>query len=600
MLAAYRELKNGEVDTAELVVHLEECSSCRQVLAGYSFIGEQVRSLPPLEPSPAMHTKLMKALAAEHAQFIQQSTAATPPPPDFLKPYFKEHAHSSHKTDSLAAFSSADTGPLPIVHPARKKRPRSQIGQFAAIGIAAAFFMVLMMGGLTSLLLLAHGHVAGGSGVTSIERPIDVTSMAYTTATTYQHVVSAVADRTSIYYTAYGDNSNDGWMLEQLNRTTKISTPLLSTASTTPLLVLGSANGWLVWLQLDAPKITTQTLPHRELHTRLQTWTLYALSLVPPQQNGVTAPNEPTTIVSGTFNLDTAPAWVHTPVQSIWFVQNTLLVAMIDDHGISHLMRYPLDPQSNFIQTEIAKASSGHIFTSPTANSDGSHIYWAEEWQADDGSLHSNIWSQQVFDAPNPTLKHPAQQTITEKQLFLQDGMSFHPVVVDGTLFLLNTAKGVNVAQGTPATTPKTTPTTTPVPTTTPNTNASTIPWANTNFYTPPLDSEVQGTVIMFPPGAAPDASPTPVSAIGSASALQAGTYFVLWQNDDNSYGMYDAAAKTDISVGDILNGAQFLAVNGNTGVWTVVNTQNTTTTTTNTNAAGPLATLMTFNWPIK
>src|SRR5205085_10535259 len=147
---------------------------------------------------------------------------------------------------------------------------------------------------------------------------------------------------------------------------------------------------------------------------------------------------------------------------------------------------------------------------------------------------------------------------------------------------------------------PKTTPTSTPVPTTTPSTNASTIPWANTNFYTPPLESEVQGTVIMFPPGAAPDTSPTPVSATGSASALQAGADFVLWQNDDNSYGMYDAAAKTDISVGNILNGAQFLAVNGNTGVWTVVNTQNTTTTTTNTNAAGPLATLMTFNWPIK
>ncbi|MFL5697697.1 MAG: anti-sigma factor family protein [Ktedonobacteraceae bacterium] len=602
LLATYRELKNGEVDIAELDVHLEECSSCRQVLAGYSFIGEQVRSLPPLEPSPHMHTKLMKALAVEYTQFIQHSSTVTSPTPEFLKPYLREHMPSSHKTDSLTTFSSADTGPLPVLHSPHKKRRRTQIGQFAAIGIAAAFFMALMMGGLTSLLLLAHNHVAGGSGVTSIEHPIDVTSATYKTTTLYRHVVSAVADRTSIYYTAYGDSNSDGWMLEQLGRTTNISTPLLTTASTSPLIALGSANGRLVWLQLDTSKITTQTLPHRELRTRLQTWSLHSLSLLPQQQNGITVPNEPTTIVSGTFNLDAAPGWVYTPVQGIWFVQNTVLVAMIDDHSISHLMQYPLDPQSIFARTEIAKASPGHIFTSPTANSDGSQIYWAEEWRTDDNNLHSNIWTQQVFDNPHPTIKHLAQETSTEKDLFLQDGMSFRPVVVDETLFLLSTASSMNVTQVTPGTTPKVIPTTTPVPTATPDTNASTVPWADTNFYMPPLDSKVRGTLLMFPLGSAPDASPTPLSSVGSASALQAGMDFVFWQNDDNTYGMYDAAAKTNINVGDILTGAQFLAVNGNTAVWTVNNAQDTTTATTATTAtgAGQFATLMAFNWPRK
>src|SRR2546425_12562679 len=99
MLSAYRELKNGEVDTTELDVHLEECSSCRQVLAGYSFIGEQVRSLPPLEPSPHMHTKLMKALAGEYTQLIQHSSTVTSPPPEVLKPYLREHTPSSHYND---------------------------------------------------------------------------------------------------------------------------------------------------------------------------------------------------------------------------------------------------------------------------------------------------------------------------------------------------------------------------------------------------------------------------------------------------------------------------------------------------------------------
>jgi hypothetical protein len=356
--------------------------------------------------------------------------------------------------------------------------------------------------------------------------------------------------------------------------------------------VLGSENGWLVWLQLDTPKITTQPLQHLELHTGLQTWSLHALAL-PQQQDSIAVPGEPTTIASGTFNLNTAPGWVSTPVQGIWFIQNTLLVAMIDDHGISHLTRYPLDPQSNVARIEIAKASPGHIFTSPTANSDGSQIYWAEEWRTDDNNLHSNIWTQQVFENPHPTIKHPVRQTITEKELFLQDGMSFRPVVADDTLFLLSTAGGMNATQITPGTTPNSTAATTPVPTATPDINASTVPWADANFYTPPLDSEVRGTLLMFSLGGY--ALPTPLSAVGSASALQAGRDFVFWQNEDNTYGMYDAAAKTDINVGDILSGARFLAVNGNTAVWTV----NSTATPT-ANSTRPLTTLMAFNWPRK
>ena len=46
MLAAYRELRDSKADTTELEVHLEHCASCRQVLANYNLIGEQIRSLP--------------------------------------------------------------------------------------------------------------------------------------------------------------------------------------------------------------------------------------------------------------------------------------------------------------------------------------------------------------------------------------------------------------------------------------------------------------------------------------------------------------------------------------------------------------------------
>ena len=153
LLAAHRELNTDDVETVALDAHLEQCASCRQTLARYSLLGEQLRSLPALEPPPAMYLNLMQALAAEHLKFIRRSSSLTLPPPEFLKPYLREHAHSSAKTDPLAAFTSADTGPLPIIQAVRKKRRHSSLGQFTAIGLAAVFLMTLMMGGITSLLL---------------------------------------------------------------------------------------------------------------------------------------------------------------------------------------------------------------------------------------------------------------------------------------------------------------------------------------------------------------------------------------------------------------------------------------------------------------
>jgi predicted anti-sigma-YlaC factor YlaD len=94
MLAAYRELRESKADMAELEVHLEECASCRQALAHYSLIGEQVRSLPAIAPPPDAHAKLMNALAAEHIRYMQRSAPGTYSTPEFLKPYVK-NKHST-------------------------------------------------------------------------------------------------------------------------------------------------------------------------------------------------------------------------------------------------------------------------------------------------------------------------------------------------------------------------------------------------------------------------------------------------------------------------------------------------------------------------
>jgi hypothetical protein len=589
LLAAYREVKNGKVDTAELDEHLEQCSSCREVLARYSLVGEHIRTLPPVEPTPDMHAQLMRALASEHAQFIQHSASA-PPPPAFLKPYLREYASSSQKVDAFTAFSSADTGPLPIIRTARKKK-HSHFRQFAVAGLVAVFCMALLMGGITSLLLLAHGNVPGGEGAITINHPADVASTTYTTSTPYQHVVSAVADATSIYYTAYNDDTNAEWMLVQLDRTTTLSIPLLSKPSSGPLIVLGSKNGWLVWLQFEVIKTTRHSnLSRYPLHSPLYNWSLHALSLVSQwEPRDTEVPNATLTLASGTFDQEAVPAWVHSPVQGIWFTQNALLVAMLDKNGISHLMSYPFGTQSSVTTTTIATASSQHIFTSPTSNGDGTAMYWADEWRGEDGNLHSNIWTQEVL--PVPPERGPRHiETTTITYPFLQNGLSFRPIVVDNMLFWLNSRARTSTTTNTTSTA---TPNSTPVPTATPNTNGNSIPtmaWNDTS-----LDNNVRGSLLMLQLDESLPTSAVPINTNGFAYALQAGTNFVLWQTD-NGYGIYDVASRGYITVASDADNARFLVVNGDTAVWL----PSSPTDVTPTADVGTQATLMAFNWPRK
>ena len=590
-MAAYRELENRDIETIGLDIHLEQCESCRQELASQLFVGEQLRALPTVEPLADMHSKLMHALAKEQLEFIRRSPIGTVNTPEFLKPYLHEHAQSTQASNHIAAFSTAETGPLPIIQTKRKPRHRSHMSQFAVLGMAAAFLMLLMMGGLTSLLLLAHNNPqeANTSHIaSSVNQPIIVEQAKYTTNTPFQNVASAVADRSSIYYTAYGDALNPTWMLERLDRATKISTPLLPTASINPLILLGSNQSSLVWLQFDGLKLK----PHSNLakygfHPYVSLWSLHYLSFQQQQQIMSGIPAESEILLHGMFDQDTAPSWVTTPIQGIWFVQNSLLITMTDSKGISHLLDYQLDTVGKPVEQEIATAIPGHVLTSPTANDDGSQMYWSEEWLSDMGVLNSNIWTQQVVDPIRTMHGFWASHTDTIKQAFTTDGMSFRPQITNNTLFMLSTASQSNSTQATSTPTGLATPEASPSP----NTNA--IARTVTSIYAAPLDASLRGSILMVPLNGASDTQPTVMNSTGLASSLQVGTNFALWQGD-KGYEMYDVSQKSDVSVGTIFDGSTFLAVNGSSAVWML---NNTSDTTANTNSS---ITLMAFNWPGK
>jgi hypothetical protein len=344
---------------------------------------------------------------------------------------------------------------------------------------------------------------------------------------------------------------------------------------------------------LDALKPVGHPKPlHRGIHAVARTWRLNAL-FIGTQAPTTTALGNPLHILSGTFDQSVVPDWIHTPVQGTWLTHDTLLVAMIDGKGLAHLVLYQLDPTYGITSTEIATASGGHILTSPTASSDGMTLYWSEEWLSADNTIHGNIWLQQTVEAEPPLHGYWRQHTITSKQLFRSDEVSFRPQVVNDTLFFLSMNTATSTALATLS------PTATPAPTVASTTaNEAVEPRVDATIYAPQLDASIHGTLLAVPLDD-PSAQPLSMENSNWSSALQAGTRFLLWQSD-KGYEMYDAVAKSPVTVGadTVPNDAVFLAVNGDTAVW-IVSSDNPTneadaTPTTST------VTFRTFNWPAK
>lgn len=599
LLTAYRELKKEEVDTTELDVHLERCASCRQALAESTFVGDRLRALPAIEPQPDMQAQLMRRLAGEHMQMMQKSTPSAVPVPAFLKPYIYERAQSTHASHPISAFSTAETGPLPILRATRKPRHRAHISQFAILGLAAMFLMLLMTGGVTSLVYLAQRNASALSHATDknadIVQHVDISQTKYAASTLYSHVVSAVANSTTIYDTAYSDNTSPQWMLSQIDRATQVSTPLLANPYNQPMIVLASSSDWLVWVQYGTPKVQ----PYRSntgklFQATVIPWSLYAFSISQLRaSNGLAAP---LLLQKGQFNPTTAPVWVSTPVQGVWLTQYMLLASTIDAKGISQLHSYQLNSAGKPTETTIATAAPGHILASPTSNSDVTTIFWSEEWISNDGNLSSNIWQQQEVNTNNARIPthgrwsgHPMQSV--QQSLLRNDGQSFSPQIADDTLFWLSTAPLTSASPDspTPGASPKVIE---------PQFSSSLVPRTDSSFYAPAMDASIRGQIMMQPLYSDTLTSPVSINTSGPAYALQVGADFALWQND-KGYEMWDVPSQGDVSIGRVLDNASFLAVNGGTAVW-MRSSSTTTAQAANPGSPGtqPGVQIFAFNWP--
>src|SRR5712691_9687648 len=141
-------------DQKLLDLHLETCPTCLHVQLAYKRMDVDIRyTLMPERPLEVNVWQLQlpsrKSISAPGSML----------PPEFLKLYLQEHTQITQIPNHLSAFSTAETGPLPVIQAKRRGHPRSRMSQFAVLGLAAMFLMVLMMGGITSLILPVHNNL---------------------------------------------------------------------------------------------------------------------------------------------------------------------------------------------------------------------------------------------------------------------------------------------------------------------------------------------------------------------------------------------------------------------------------------------------------
>jgi hypothetical protein len=395
-----------------------------------------------------------------------------------------------------------------------------------------------------------------------------------------------------------------------------MSTPLLTGTNLGELILLGSANSQLIWLQLDTPKVVSHK--HTGSHATdvlERTWKVYTLALPTDGTDATNAVKNPIQLLQGTFVTDKVPNWVYTPIQGISFTQNALLMAWLDTNGLSHLTRYTFVQQAHTDTAEIATARDGHILTSPTSTLDGTSLYWAEEWLTPDNVLHSNVWSQQTVVAPPQRGKWMGQSQ-TSTFLFRDDEMSFHPQVVTDTLFLLSTngtwtsmSSTPSPAQGTATVTARGTAMTHM----TPGATASASMTANTAgtsaltvtnqvdpaTYLPQIDAFVRGTLRAFSTNNSVELKlPLDGNSDGLVAAPQGGNRFLLWQSSNNHVNMFDAEAQLPVNIGAtaITPDATFLDVNGDTAVWLAPTQPDNVGNQSANNER--IVTFQMFNWP--
>ncbi|HEY7355094.1 MAG TPA: zf-HC2 domain-containing protein, partial [Ktedonobacterales bacterium] len=425
LLAAYRREDLSPGESAELHAHLAECAECRARAAEFRQMGETLQALPKLAPPPDFYARVMAAVRAEEQQAAekQQETVIIPGMTD---------------VSYLPTVRRAVTERRARVTPLRSQM--SPAGVFAlhyGAGLAA-LFLIFAIGVSAGLFFLRSGSPNPPIETCVLTHTCSgLNTSVYTPDPAYPLVANATASPDGQYVIYAAHNASGNWMLEELNRQTQKSTALLPAPVAGPLVLEGWARSWVLWAQGD-PVVGHQ-------------WQLEATELSPALPGAA----QPLRLLQSN---GAGPDGKVTALHGIAALGATVLLAeeLADGHG--QLVSLDLTSQSGATRTVIATAQQpNHLIADPTAAiadpaTGAMTVYWAEQWQDPDGTLHGNIWRRLMPDS--------SAVPVTS------NGVSFSPAIVAGKMFWLEEPPaqpgGPAAGQQAPTPTPTATGTATP------------------------------------------------------------------------------------------------------------------------------------------
>ncbi len=525
LLAAYRRDDCSPAEHAELQAHLLECAECRMLDAEFRRVGESIQSLPQLAPPPDFFARVMAAVQAEETK--APAKVEEKKPETVVVPGLTNVLHYPRLRRAVAERK---------VRLAPMRSTRSPAATFALrYGAAmAATFLIFGIGLSVALFqLLGNTPPPGPSGsgpVVCINAPCYPLHASVLAADSVYSIVGDATASPDGQYVVYAAHTPQGsWMLEELNRQTGKSVALLPAAVGGPLTIEGWARSWVLWAQGD-PKSSDH-------------WQLSATELAPALPGAAETLQLLRGGLSGQDGAVLALRGVHT------FGSTVLLAEQRSDER-GRLVQLDLTNQGASSRSVLATSQPKHWIADPTT--DGQAYYWADEWLDPDGTPHGDI--MRLIPTSTPT---------SEPVAITFNGVSFAPMIVAQKLVWLEellpqSAQSAAAKQDTPTATatPPATATLTPG-----GGSASNSPVAGTLWSTP-LDDQLL------------DLDSAPRQQVDAdASMPQAGATFVVVQESNGDFTLYDLANDGKKQALGAISNALVVSVSPTAVLWVTADT---------------------------
>ncbi len=528
LLAAYRRDDCSPAEHAEIEAHLEGCAECRVVEAEFRRVGESIRALPQLAPPPDFFARVMAAAQADEAKAAQQTRVAEKKPETVVVPGLTNVSHFPRLRRAVAERRVR-------LEPMRQASTPAQVFALRYTMTLAAAFLLFAIGSVALVQLLGSHTPQIQVCVSNCPHPL---SSAFTPDSTYSIVADATASPDGRYVVYAARTPQGSWMLEELDRQTTKSIALLPAPVSGPITIEGWARSWVLWTQGD---------PEGGDH-----WQLHATALNP----ALTGATETLQLLEGGLSgQDGTVLELH----GVYASGSTVLLAEQLKDEVGQLVQLDLTRADPSARTVLATAPTGHWIADPTT--DGTNDYWAEEWLDPDGTPHGDIMRLTPDNTPEAVTSSGISFK-SEPEAITNNGVSFAPMVIANKLVWLDGSSQEQAQIHTTA----------PTPTATPNTQATLTPSGGSVSHAPIASGTLWSEAI--DPNVV-DLDSGPRSKIADdVSMPQAGATFVVWQNSNGDFNLYDVSKDTLQPLNAYISNALVLSVSPTSVLWVTADSQ--------------------------